>query len=44
MSIKILFDPRDLWIGVYWDKVGYVTRIFVCIIPCLPILFEWRED
>ena len=50
--MKIKFEPRDLWVGVYWDRAGRVTtletdqqyyRIYVCVIPCFPIEFEVRR-
>jgi hypothetical protein len=48
-SIKILFEPRDLWIGVYWNydeeesrahgRYGILT-VYVCLLPCLPLRFR----
>lgn len=46
--MKIIFEPRDLWIGVFWklgarvttletDRQGY--HIYLCLIPCFPIVF-----
>jgi len=49
MQVKLLFEPRDLWIGVYWDlkhsfkkrETGIVDldrlEIYICIIPMLPV-------
>lgn len=41
---KILFEPRDLWIGVYWTVkdtgrayYGKFLHIYVTIIPMFPI-------
>ncbi len=39
-SAWLLFEPRDLWIGVYWNRTTrgpLHTDVFVCIIPMLPI-------
>ncbi len=64
MRIKIKFDPRDLWIGVYWTRSDEVylkrvlgeppegphpfrwfrlsvLRVYVCILPTLPIVFTF---
>jgi len=38
MGIRLLFEPRDLWVGVYWDLRPKELRIYVCFLPCLPIL------
>lgn len=51
MKFEWLFEPRDLWIGVYWtvkpwgDVKGNVDRyveIYVCFVPCLPIKISWE--
>jgi len=45
MKIKIKFEPRDMWIGLYWNhryeynfefQCNYIDY-FICIIPCFPI-------
>ncbi len=53
MNIK--FEPRDIWIGLYWTaetkrdpSVVYEWRRFafyLCLIPCLPIIWttRWRQ-
>lgn len=46
MRIAIEFEPRDLWIGVYWKRrrvlvAGCKTaddlHVWVCLVPCFPI-------
>lgn len=48
----IKFEPRDLWIGVYWERAGRITtletdieryRVYVCVVPCLPCIFVWQR-
>lgn len=49
INARLLFEPRDLWIGVYWNKVSSIESayrrldLYVCILPMLPIKFviEW---
>jgi len=45
----IRWEPRDIWIGVYWTKAGRTTTldsdeegymIYVCIVPCLPLVIR----
>jgi hypothetical protein len=35
------FEPRDLWIGAYWDTYHEAGKkmldVYICIIPMLPI-------
>lgn len=47
MTIK--FEPRDLWIGIFWKRVARLTtlrtdrniyEVYVCIVPMFPILFR----
>lgn len=54
--MKIKFEPRDLWFGVFWDikeefnsineqfvfKILIVKYlyIYICIIPCFPIIIK----
>jgi hypothetical protein len=44
--LALVFEPRDLWIGVYWKRpdVGWehAVDIYVCIVPCLPIVVQLR--
>lgn len=35
MTIK--FEPRDVWIGWYWDRRNDGTHHYVCIVPTLVI-------
>jgi hypothetical protein len=52
MKISIKFEPRDIWIGVYWDKESYfiplplekwtVVRVYICLIPLFPIKVSWE--
>lgn len=48
-DIKLLYEPRDLWVGVFVDRPfrrGHPSmpefktlhqHIYVCLLPCLPI-------
>lgn len=52
MTLRIRFVPRDLWVGVYVGEVEYGIgsrgqfrrrSIYVCIVPCLPIVITRTE-
>jgi len=43
LSINWRFEPRDCWIGLYWEKDLYWDCYFICLIPTLPIIFtHWH--
>lgn len=47
MSIRVEFDPGDLWIGMYWHviEIGYRDQwdIYICLVPMLPIHIHWSK-
>jgi hypothetical protein len=46
LTTRLLFEPRDLWVGVYWNKeasAGYHRLdVYVCAIPLLPLRLTWH--
>lgn len=43
MRARLLFEPRDLWFGAYWDRHPGELRVYICIIPMLPLLLTFRR-
>lgn len=39
--IGIEFKLQDLWVGVYWKRVGNSVDAWICLLPCLPIHVSW---
>lgn len=39
---RLLWEPRDLWVGVYRDPAN--RRTYVCPLPCVVILIERYGD
>jgi hypothetical protein len=38
--VALKFEPRDLWVGVYWNKTRrgpLHTDVFICLIPLFPV-------
>lgn len=39
--VDLLFEPRDLWVGVYWDRPkndwDHALDVYVTLLPMLPI-------
>lgn len=41
LSVSLILEPRDLWIGLFWEAKGTHERSwYLCLIPCLPIRFK----
>lgn len=32
-----LFEPRDIWVGVYWKRFPAALDVYVCLLPMLPL-------
>ncbi|KKK99317.1 hypothetical protein LCGC14_2633970 [marine sediment metagenome] len=47
--IRLKFEPRDLWVGVYLQppvivRTGeYKNKIFICLVPMLPVIITWTK-
>lgn len=51
-AVRWLFEPRDLWLGVFWnvtrarvgsEGVATFLLVYVCVVPLLPVAFVWRR-
>lgn len=45
--VEILWEPRDLWLGVYWNRPQNHERdleLYICLLPCLPIRVSLWDD
>lgn len=34
--IRIKFEPRDLWLGLFVDTER--RRLYICLVPCFPVV------
>jgi hypothetical protein len=48
---KFEFQPRDCWVGFYWEKrikrteglnFVRVRHLWICLIPMLPLHISWQ--
>ena len=44
VKIKIKFEKRDCWMGVFWNQTWAENKLYVCLIPCFPIIFTWNRS
>lgn len=36
--VELQFQPRDLWVGLYWKRYPKAIETFWCVIPMFPIV------
>lgn len=40
VHVSLLFEPRDVWVGLYWDVQtagNGALLVYVCLVPCVPV-------
>lgn len=46
--VRVFWEPRDLWVGLYWTRVwsshpsGDGMAFYLCLLPCLPIVVSFN--
>ena len=43
-TIRLLFVPRDLWMGIYWERKDSKYSLYLCLLPMIPIRIRWSVD
>jgi hypothetical protein len=43
MQFRLLFEPRDIWVGVYWKRYPCALDIYICFLPMVPIYFYFQN-
>lgn len=41
LRIRVELEPRDLWVGIYWDRYQLERHIFICLVPMVVIHVWW---
>lgn len=42
-QVEIKFEPRDIWVGLFWDRRDDGVWFWVCPLPCLVIIIRPRR-
>jgi len=37
VELELLYEPRDVWVGLYWVPYTSAVEFYVCFIPLLPV-------
>jgi hypothetical protein len=43
ISVRLLWEPRDFWIGAYFNPEHRGMVIYVCLLPFFPIRIHYRR-
>lgn len=44
VEVRWLWEPRDLWVGVFWNRALDYLLVYVCLVPCLPLVVSIRKS
>lgn len=45
LSISLCFEPRDLWVGLFWSPSGHQEWMaWLCLLPALPIRVHFQRS
>jgi hypothetical protein len=34
---QLQFEPRDIWIGVFWRRTPIALHFYICVVPLVPL-------
>lgn len=37
LKVQFQFEPRDLWVGVFWRRTTIALHLYVCVLPLVPL-------
>lgn len=37
LKVQLQFEPRDIWIGLFWRRTEIAWHFYICILPLLPL-------
>lgn len=37
VKARLQWNPRDMWIGVYWSSHPLCWQLYVCLVPMFPL-------
>lgn len=39
IDVRLKFEPRDIWVGIFWQRIAPGLEVYVCLLPMLPLRF-----
>jgi len=44
LSVSLILEPRDVWVGLYWKCDTFTKTVWLCLLPCLPIRIKLHKS
>lgn len=45
VKVQFQFEPRDIWLGVFWRRSKIALHVCVCVVPLFPLhITIWRGE
>lgn len=41
---QVSFEPRDIWVGVFWKRFPKALEFYLCVLPMIPlrVYVQWH--
>ncbi len=43
LKVQVEWEPRDVWIGLFWHKTVLAVHLYICLIPLMPLHVMWAR-
>ena len=37
LIVQLQVEPKDIWIGCFWERTEIALHIYVCLVPMVPL-------
>ncbi len=37
IKAQFQWEPRDLWVGLFWRRTDIALHLYICIVPLVPL-------
>lgn len=44
LKVQVQWEPRDMWIGVFWRTTKVAVHVYACLLPCCPLHITWKRQ
>lgn len=44
LKAQFQFEPRDVWVGLFWRRTEIALHLYICILPLVPLHITIRKE